>query len=175
MWSSASLSVRLSRLPFARLVSIGGQDRMDRRCAVDSSLPKGRVGPKPLFFEALDEWGAGKNPGAPRTLHGVPLVTDPSSRAERDSRPQVAPGTRRHGIVRHPSLPGQFRLGFPPLEVRVPPRNHQVATPPGYRRNLTSPLRRDSAGSLTYVKRVHTKYCARRRIGPQWLVGDAEL
>jgi hypothetical protein len=43
------------------------------------------------------------------------------------------------------------RPGDSSPKVRVPPRNHQVATPPGYRRNLTSPLRTNLHPSRVFV------------------------
>jgi len=113
----------------------------------------------------LDEWGAGIPPGAPRTVNGrhraashpgpgscpnralsrphsrgscasvassQPALADPSARA---SRSKPWPGSDRTAAV----LPATA-ASRQSTRVRVPPRNYSVATPPGYRRKLTSPL-----------------------------------
>lgn len=97
-------------------------------CAVGNSLPKGRIGAKPVIFEGLDEWGAEKNPGAPRTLHDVLLVTDPSSRAQRWLDPgsfQRPDNTESSGLLRFPVSSGlafrHFEFVFLPATTKLRP------------------------------------------------------
>ena len=88
--------------------------------------------------------------GAPRNFPAPPeqqvKLSLPSAFATRN-----LPDALQHGVTPHPFCFDQFRLGDSPPKVRAPPRNHQVATPPGYRRNLTSPLRTKLHPSRVFV------------------------
>jgi len=53
---------------------------------------------------------------------------------------------------------------------RVPPRNRQFATPPGYRRNITSPWRPNCPWRVVTSSTFFTKCRGARRLGPQPLV-----
>lgn len=96
----------------------------------------------PWCDDGLDEWGAGNPPDAPRTMNGLRRAA---------SHPGHWPGSHRTAAI----LP-KTAASRKPTRVRVPPRNYSVATPPGYRRKLTSPLFGNLPVAIAFVnEKIH--------------------
>jgi len=121
---------------------------------------------------AVDEWGAGNPPDAPE-LRAAPRFHRPRrcgslarEGCEGRLRGREAPGHPLPRVTPFWPSPSDshtpHRLGpaSSPCrsEARVPPRNNLVATPPGYRRNLTSPSRLKMHRPHESVKNKSTKY-----------------
>ena len=97
-----------------------GQEILTSRCMTKAGL-------KALPATA---YSVGSSSPAPRQMRGTPVLPG-------------APEPEPNRLITRLSKIGQ-RLASTRSKALAPPRNRQVATPPGYRRNITSPSNQDA-------------------------------